>query len=86
MNDKKVLVSGCYDLLHAGHVAFFKTASQYGKLYVSVGQDENLFRLKGKKPYFSQEERVFNIRRPEFPIIIQAADARNQDSQLVLRS
>ena len=61
MNDKKVLVSGCYDLLHAGHIAFFKTASQFGKLYVSVGQDENLFRLKGKKPYFSQEERVYMV-------------------------
>jgi cytidyltransferase-like protein len=61
MPNKKVLVSGCYDLLHAGHVAFFKTASQYGDLYVSVGKDENLFRLKGKKPYFSQEERVYMV-------------------------
>jgi len=61
MSDKKVLVSGCYDLLHAGHVAFFKTAAQYGKLYVSVGRDENLFQLKGKKPYFSQEERVYMV-------------------------
>jgi cytidyltransferase-like protein len=61
MSDKKVLVSGCYDLLHAGHVAFFKSASQYGKLYVSVGQDDNLFKLKGKKPYFSQEERVYMV-------------------------
>jgi cytidyltransferase-like protein len=61
MTDKKVLVSGCYDLLHAGHVAFFKTAAQYGSLYVSVGQDENLFKLKGKKPYFTQEERVYMV-------------------------
>ena len=61
MSDKKVLVSGCYDLLHAGHVAFFKTASQYGKLYVSVGKDDNLFKLKGKKPYFTQEERVYMV-------------------------
>lgn len=61
MSDKKVLVSGCYDLLHAGHIAFFKTAAQYGKLYVSLGQDENLFRLKGKKPYFTQEERVYMV-------------------------
>ena len=61
MSDKKVLVSGCYDLLHAGHVAFFKTASQYGKLYVSVGQDDNIFELKGKKPYFSEAERVYMV-------------------------
>lgn len=61
MTAKKVLVSGCYDLLHAGHIAFFKTASQYGQLYVSLGQDENLLRLKGKKPYFTQEERMYMV-------------------------
>ena len=32
-----VMVSGCYDLLHSGHVAFFADASQYGNVYVSVG-------------------------------------------------
>jgi len=61
MDKKKVLVSGCYDLLHAGHVAFFKTAAQYGDLYVSVGKDDNLFSLKGKKPYFTQEERAYMV-------------------------
>lgn len=60
------MVSGCYDLLHAGHVAFFKTAAQYGKLYVSVGQDENLFRLKGKRPYFTQEERVYMVQAVKY--------------------
>jgi cytidyltransferase-like protein len=54
MSEKTVMVSGCYDLLHAGHIAFFKTAAQYGKLYVYVGQDENIRFLKGKAPYFSQ--------------------------------
>ncbi|HRX12078.1 MAG TPA: adenylyltransferase/cytidyltransferase family protein [Draconibacterium sp.] len=61
MKDKKVMVSGCYDLLHAGHVAFFKTAAQYGKLHVYVGQDENIKFLKGKAPYFSQEERKYMV-------------------------
>ena len=28
---------------------------------MSLGRDENLFRLKGKKPYFTQEERVFMV-------------------------
>ncbi len=61
MNEKTVMVSGCYDLLHAGHIAFFKTAAQYGKLYVYVGQDENIRILKGKAPYFSQEERKYMV-------------------------
>ena len=61
MDHKKVLVSGCYDLLHGGHVAFFKTAARNGDLYVAVGSDRNILSLKGKAPYFSQEERVFMV-------------------------
>jgi cytidyltransferase-like protein len=61
MKEKKVMVSGCYDLLHGGHIAFFKTAAAYGKLYVMLGQDLNLQHLKGKAPYFSQEERRFMV-------------------------
>ena len=58
---KKVMVSGCYDLIHAGHIAFFKTAAAYGELYVMLGQDKNLLELKGKAPYFSQEERRYIV-------------------------
>ena len=62
MKHKKVFVSGCYDLLHGGHIAFFKTASSYGDLYVSIGRDENLLLLKGKKPVFSEEERLYIVK------------------------
>jgi len=62
MKSKKVLVSGCYDLIHGGHIAFFKTAAAYGDLYVSIGRDENLLLLKGKKPVFSEEERLYIVR------------------------
>lgn len=61
MNNKKVLVSGCYDLLHGGHIAFFKTASAYGDLYVSIGRDDNLLLLKGKRPVFSEDERLYIV-------------------------
>lgn len=36
MTPKKVFVSGCYDLLHSGHVEFFRQAAQYGDLYVGI--------------------------------------------------
>ncbi|MBN1560530.1 adenylyltransferase/cytidyltransferase family protein [candidate division KSB1 bacterium] len=61
MTKKKVLASGCYDLLHAGHIAFFKTASRFGSLFVAVGSDENVRMLKGKAPWFSQNERVYIV-------------------------
>jgi cytidyltransferase-like protein len=62
MKNKKVLVSGCYDLLHGGHIAFFKTASSYGDLFVSIGTDENLLFLKGKRPVFSEKERLYIVK------------------------
>lgn len=42
---KKVFVSGCYDLLHSGHVEFFQQASRYGDLYVGIGSDANYLAL-----------------------------------------
>ena len=46
---KKVFVSGCFDLLHSGHIEFFRKASKYGDLYVSVGSDKTIEDLK-KRP------------------------------------
>ena len=43
----KVFVSGCFDLLHSGHVAFFQQAAAYGDLYVALGADETVYELKG---------------------------------------
>ena len=43
MSSKKVFVSGCYDMLHSGHVAFFKEAA-LGELYVGIRSLKLLFR------------------------------------------
>ncbi len=37
---KKVLVSGFFDLLHSGHIAFFREAANYGDVYVALGSDK----------------------------------------------
>jgi len=55
---KKVFVSGCFDMLHSGHVAFLKTAASFGDVYASVGRDESILLLKGKAPVNTQEERL----------------------------
>ena len=34
--NQKVFVSGCFDMLHSGHVEFFCEAAQYGDLYVGA--------------------------------------------------
>lgn len=59
---KKVFVSGCFDMLHSGHVAFFEEAAKYGDLYVGIGSDKTLFELKGKKTIYSEQERLFMVK------------------------
>jgi cytidyltransferase-like protein len=58
---KKVLVSGFFDMLHSGHVEFFREAAQYGDLYVSLGSDKTVFDLKGRTPVNSEQERTFMV-------------------------
>jgi cytidyltransferase-like protein len=58
----KVLVSGCYDLLHSGHIEFFQEASAYGDLYVALGSDQTVFDLKGRVPINDEQERLFMVR------------------------
>ena len=62
MPNKKVFVSGCYDLLHSGHIEFFIQASRYGDLYVGIGSDETYLEYKHRKPMFPQEERLFMVK------------------------
>jgi cytidyltransferase-like protein len=59
---KKVMVSGCFDLLHSGHIAFFKEAATYGDLYVALGSDKTVFDLKGRLPVNSEQERLFMVK------------------------
>lgn len=59
---KKVFVSGCYDMLHSGHVAFFEEASRLGELYVGLGNDANIFALKNRKTVNSDAERLYMVK------------------------
>ncbi len=59
---KKVFVSGCYDMLHSGHVAFFEEASSYGDLYVGLGSDKTIWELKNRKPVNSNAERLYMVK------------------------
>ena len=59
---KKVFVSGCYDLLHSGHVEFFKQAAAYGDLYVGIGSDATILDYKHHKTVYSEQERLFMVK------------------------
>ena len=59
---KKVFVSGCYDMLHSGHVAFFKEAATHGDLYVGIGSDATIRELKDRKTINTERERLYMVK------------------------
>lgn len=59
---RKVFVSGCYDMLHSGHVAFFEEAASYGDLYVGLGSDQTISSLKGRKTVNTDHERLYMVK------------------------
>jgi D-beta-D-heptose 7-phosphate kinase/D-beta-D-heptose 1-phosphate adenosyltransferase len=58
--DKLVMTNGCFDVLHAGHVAYLEEAKSLGDhLIVAVNDDESVRRLKGEsRPINALEDRM----------------------------
>jgi cytidyltransferase-like protein len=64
---KRVIVTGCYDWFHSGHVRFFEEVSALGDLHVVVGHDANIRLLKGEgHPLFPAEERRYMVQSIRF--------------------
>ena len=64
---KIVIVSGCFDWVHSGHVRFFEEVSAFGDLFVIVGHDQNIKLLKGEDhPLYPQDERLYWVQSIRF--------------------
>jgi len=64
---KRVIVTGCYDWFHSGHVRFFEEVAALGDLYVVVGHDANIRLLKGEgHPLLPEQERRYMVQAVRF--------------------
>ena len=55
-----VILTGCYDLIHRGHIELFKFASSYGKITVVIDSDEKIKKDKGLDgPFNTLKDRIF---------------------------
>ena len=64
---KRVIVTGCYDWFHSGHVRFFEEVSALGDLHVVVGHDANIKLLKGEgHPMFPEQQRRYMVQAIRF--------------------
>ncbi len=71
------LVTGGFDPLHSGHIAYFKAAKKFGNsLCVGVNSDDWLTRKKGK-PFMNVGERVSIIK--ELKCVDLSIEFRDKD-------
>ncbi len=59
-NEKVIMTNGCFDVLHAGHVAYLEEAKSLGdRLIVAINDDDSVRRLKGApRPVNKLEDRM----------------------------
>lgn len=59
LTGKRVLVGGCFDLLHIGHVRFLKAAKKEGDiLIIALEGDEFIQKIKKRQPVHHHRERA----------------------------
>lgn len=57
--ENSVFVSGCFDILHIGHIRFLQEASKYGdNLIILLEGDEFIRRAKNRESFHTQSERA----------------------------
>jgi len=62
MGPKTVMVFGTFDLLHQGHLDFFRQAKEFGdSLMVVVGRDKTIMHRKGRFPDQSEDIRLQKV-------------------------
>lgn len=59
-NKKVVFTSGCFDLLHPGHIKYLKKASELGDiLVIGLNTDDSIKKIKGNgRPVVGEEQRA----------------------------
>src|ERR1041384_5776694 len=69
-----VLATGCFDILHVGHVRYLEAAKGLGDLLVvGINSDEQVRRLKGTgRPFVPERERAEVIRSEEHTSELQS--------------
>ena len=70
---KKVFVSGCFDMLHSGHIAFFREAASYGDLYVALGSDRT---VNTRRTVDDPAAVLIGVHQPRERQLLEVAQAR----------
>jgi cytidyltransferase-like protein len=81
-NKKRVLVGGCFDVLHISHVRFLKAAKKEGDyVIVALESDDFIKKYKKREPFHTQPERAEIIAALRFVDCVILLPLLNSDAQ-----
>lgn len=77
---KKVLVFGTFDRLHPGHFYFLKQVRKYGDLFVVLARDKTVKKLKNKRPFQNEKERLKSTKRLKIAKMVMLGSLKDKYS------
>lgn len=84
MFSKKVMIFGTFDILHPGHLDFFKQAKKKGDFLIAVvARDINVEKIKGSKPKNSEKKRLGQV--SEAGLVDQAVLGDKKDRYKIIK-
>lgn len=83
-----ILLGGCFDIIHAGHIEFLLAAKKLGgNIIVLLESDETVKKLKGKdRPINSQQDRakiLAHLQMVDLVVLLPVMASNNDYSELV---
>jgi len=87
MNDSIVLITGGFDPLHSGHIAYINEAAKLGRVVVGVNSDEWLVRKKGAAfmPIDERLEIIRNLKNVAWATSFDDSDGSAKDAIRIVR-
>ena len=87
-NKNIVLIGGCFDIIHPGHIQFLESSKKYGDILILLLEsDENIKKIKGEsRPLNNQVTRAENLSKLEivdYIILLKTPKSSNYYYNLV---
>lgn len=60
---QKVIIFGAFDIIHPGHIYLIKQAAALGEVTAVVARTTTISKVKGNLPYYSEQERVNQLKK-----------------------
>ncbi len=82
ISKQKIMTFGAFDIIHPGHLYLIKQAAQLGKVIAIIARDKTIAKVKGKKPYFTEQQRKVNLEKLKIAHKVILGD--EQDPYLII--